>query len=305
MAMQIHSSRSGREAVHGGRRVGFTLVELLVVVSVIALLIAILLPSLKAARESAKKTVCSSHMRQLATAAVEYTADNDDWLNALEDTVQLPSGEEVEPTYRVYLSLYIHAKPELFDCPSERVALYADGISASDASYAGITLTPDEDWASIYGRLHKYERWNASGIGVGGVHWIRKSDPNADHRAHRIPFGRQFSSRYKEGMCKYSWIRTPTKLIWFGDGGSGTSELWGDDSWWIKYAGGGYAQGDPGFNRKGQNDYGCERHGGQANYLFADGHARSFAPDKVSCDEAECWWSMRLSAHRDQVALSP
>ena len=54
---------------------GFTLVELLVVVSIIALLIAILLPSLQRARQQARTVVCQSRMRGLSTAAFTYQAD--------------------------------------------------------------------------------------------------------------------------------------------------------------------------------------------------------------------------------------
>src|SRR5690242_11573182 len=56
---------------------GFTLVELLVVVGIIAVLVAILLPSASKAREMAKRTTCLSNLRQLGTAWVAFAADHD------------------------------------------------------------------------------------------------------------------------------------------------------------------------------------------------------------------------------------
>jgi len=56
-------------------RRGFTLVELLVVVAIIALLIAILLPGLKKAREAATGAVCMSNMHQVGSAMYMYAGD--------------------------------------------------------------------------------------------------------------------------------------------------------------------------------------------------------------------------------------
>ena len=54
----------------------FTLVELLVVISIIALLISLLLPALGSARETARRVVCLSNLRQFHPGAVSFAADH-------------------------------------------------------------------------------------------------------------------------------------------------------------------------------------------------------------------------------------
>lgn len=62
--------------------VGFTLVEVLVVIALIAMLLALLLPALNRAREHANQLKCLSNVRQLAIAVLSYNTDNRGWMPA-------------------------------------------------------------------------------------------------------------------------------------------------------------------------------------------------------------------------------
>jgi len=79
------------------RMFAFTLVELLVVISIIALLIAILLPSLQTARKQAKRVVCHTNLRTLATAAYTYSTEFGVYPPSISNFANSPSSSPVFP----------------------------------------------------------------------------------------------------------------------------------------------------------------------------------------------------------------
>jgi prepilin-type processing-associated H-X9-DG protein/prepilin-type N-terminal cleavage/methylation domain-containing protein len=99
----------------------FTLVELLVVISIIAVLLAILMPSLQKARNQAKKVVCSSNMRQMGVALQCYMQENDS---------HLPVGHScnVDDHNQYWLKVLCKYLKQnlLFQCPADTAKDFVD-----------------------------------------------------------------------------------------------------------------------------------------------------------------------------------
>ncbi len=104
-------------------RSAFTLVELLVVIGIIGLLISILLPSLKRARERANQIKCASQLHQLGVAFAAYAADGKGWLPAWSGWHVYPPGSSPEDnagiSWTEQLAPYIgNPDARVYNCPS-------------------------------------------------------------------------------------------------------------------------------------------------------------------------------------------
>ena len=135
---------------------GFTLIELLVVISIIALLISILLPALRSARDTARATVCLSGMRQIGMAFLLYTQDYRGRYPIADINADRVSGDW--DNWAFLISEYLNDNREIYRCP-----LY-DGPVSNERTY----MTNGTEESGYYGAYAQN--------GGYGIHTLRESD---------------------------------------------------------------------------------------------------------------------------------
>ena len=98
----------------------FTLIELLVVVAIIAVLVAMLLPALSRARESARTVVCQSNLRECGLAIYYYANDYNEYAPP-------PYSHHGSTVWYIYLSKYLkrQGRGSCLVCPSQGKVLWS------------------------------------------------------------------------------------------------------------------------------------------------------------------------------------
>lgn len=131
-------------------RRAFTLIELLVVVSIIALLIAILLPALGAAQESARSINCLANTRSFAQAATNYAADYKDQLPGCNGR----QGSTPFPAWATRLLDYTSDAYATYRCPSRGPEYEWEKVMASDSDKPG--------WATLFATAETSKNYGLS-----------------------------------------------------------------------------------------------------------------------------------------------
>lgn len=161
-----------------GSSTGFTLVELLVVIAIIGILIALLLPAVQSARESARKMTCNNNMKQLGIAALAYedtfkylppshTASNQH--NVLSFLLPFIEEQAIADEYNwntsgvtaPNLNLVLSSGIPVFQCPTVPVGV---GSRAGTADYAVCDKPSDSaDFRALAstGMIRARQRWES------------------------------------------------------------------------------------------------------------------------------------------------
>jgi prepilin-type N-terminal cleavage/methylation domain-containing protein/prepilin-type processing-associated H-X9-DG protein len=263
------------------RRRGFTLIELLVTVAIIALLIAILLPSLGRAREQTRMTKCGANLKQIFVAVASYAGQNNDIVVSGKSGYTRPDFNNNNNLLGWGETLYIDGNLQqkvvggtglaglanvhypilrwsaeygsgnvsgnsIFTCPSANAAVQFNVLTAgANATYG---LSP---WATTH--------WDASSRAADGSYY---NNPIIIKMSMLNP-SKVFGADGGYNMAAYRATSQP--------GGTNNNQF----QYWV------YLRH---FGKDTKATDNAQRFKGKANYVFSDGHVEAVSDDRIYRD---------------------
>ena len=253
------------------RRNGFTLVELLVVIGIIAVLISILLPALNRVREQGKDVTCKSNMRQIFLAARMSASENGD---------QVPRGAKLweTPTSGTPLERQKMEQNTAFLHDSTGKANFEMGciwkfISPTRLARQQIVLCPSDIVGHDrlrYGGVQNIERNFSYSFNA------RVTQEAEDENLRRSEGGLSGFKRYP-GTISFAQIVKPAEKIYIFE------ELGPNDGWCLDPATNpdDYPSGRHGYRSLKEVQNGVPEKKGTGNHAFFDGHVEGLPPTAI------------------------
>lgn len=246
----------------------FTLIEVLVVVAIIALLVAILLPSLTKAREQTRRTVCASNTRQIGIALNMYGMEHKFYPGhhlTPARAPKLPAERQYDILWPIRLMRNLGNQSQAFWCPSApddtrwngRDHIVPNLASADKSDELGTFAYGYNDWG--------IREFHVPHLGLGG----HVNDP-------------------VHGELKVDKVKRPVEMIAIADSDSGdpgsTSGVWDTAIDPIHDAG---------------KEWPGARHMKGANVVFTDGHAQWYRQEQLveGTIRARMRWNNDFKAH--------
>ena len=233
-------------------RPGFTLVELLVVIGIIALLVAILLPALCRARQAGLRLACAANLRSQGQAMVMYVADNRYYTGHCAS-----KGSITFAVWPTRLRKYTRGRG-VFYCPAQEPGFQWQRVIGTPGANYAAQQEVDRYGYELGELLLNVERVPFS-YGINDWGSVNVHNPQLGLGAH---VDNPWCSELKA-----SKVRRPSSMIAIADNSC-------DTSW--DYNIGPHDNGSP-----SRTEYPGKIHNGGANVLFCDGHVEWYAQKEL------------------------